>query len=974
IQIDKTVFAGHDSGASCPGGELVQAANGSDVTYCFTVTNTGSTFLDDITISDPALSLIRADLTLLSGTEPLAPGASLVFFFETTLTGDLTNTATTGGNPVDSNGNDLPAVPEPSDDDTAVVEDAAPRINLSKTVFAGHDSGASCPGGELVTDTNGANITYCFAVKNTGTTFLNNVALTDADLGIDRSDLTLLSGTEPLAPNASLVFFFETTISGDLVNTASTSANPTDANGNDIPNLQDPTDTDTAEVREQADKIDLEVAKTVDMPAPDEGDQVTFTVSVVNNGPAVATGVEVTDTLPAGLGFISTNGGSQGSVSGTGPAIVWTVGTLGVNETATLEITVSVDAVGTFVNEAEVTAADQDDVDSTPNDGQGDDFARASVTSSDSSGGGAAGVESDGNMASKLATRLFERRQDAMARKALRAAPSPVILTTSSASARLSASKTTSLDLSEIVPEEGPQQSQAFVTTPRELLGVTNATSVFAVDYLRVDSRRLGAIFGATSPAGTLYDHTKNICDRLGGGRLQGVQQLAVGDQPFILSELVLADGQADYAVSFVAYRTGNSYVIDSRFTPDEYDVPVGTEEVINLQVWSVAPSYTADMVADVIDQFRAKGDVTFINTWEAAPTVPQVYIHSGEYANGVLTLRVFNGGDATTVEVEGTTSLTESNAANQVRDAFRTTVSVPQATEPGALVEVEVEVGYLFDAAFSIREVGTESVDRVYYSDGAWGISTPSDATVRTFEVYADEGTPTETTDYLVGRDAYLGGQVTTWASLFRYLRPAGQPIDLSAYDAIEFTAYGQGRISMLLEKASIETWDQFGTNFVLGTEPRSYRIAFDDLQLANGGGTFSANDVTSIVFYAQGSNGVASNFDLVVEDVRFTGNRSVDIEDPTDTLPTTITLGQNYPNPFNPTTTIPFTLSQQTDVRLAVYDVLGREVQVLVDGLWSAGSHTAVFEAGNLPSGTYLYRLEANGQTFGQTLVLMK
>ncbi|MEM6645891.1 MAG: T9SS type A sorting domain-containing protein, partial [Bacteroidota bacterium] len=81
-----------------------------------------------------------------------------------------------------------------------------------------------------------------------------------------------------------------------------------------------------------------------------------------------------------------------------------------------------------------------------------------------------------------------------------------------------------------------------------------------------------------------------------------------------------------------------------------------------------------------------------------------------------------------------------------------------------------------------------------------------------------------------------------------------------------------------------------------------------------------------------------------------------------------------QNYPNPFNPSTNIGFTVPQASPVSLVVYDLLGRPVQTLVDGTVAAGAHEVVFEAGNLPSGTYVYRLQAGGQTLTRTLVLMK
>ena len=78
----------------------------------------------------------------------------------------------------------------------------------------------------------------------------------------------------------------------------------------------------------------------------------------------------------------------------------------------------------------------------------------------------------------------------------------------------------------------------------------------------------------------------------------------------------------------------------------------------------------------------------------------------------------------------------------------------------------------------------------------------------------------------------------------------------------------------------------------------------------------------------------------------------------------PSEVALRGNYPNPFNPQTTIGFTLPSASDVRLVVYDALGREVARLVEGELGAGLHEARFDGGSLASGLYLYRLVASGE----------
>ncbi len=83
---------------------------------------------------------------------------------------------------------------------------------------------------------------------------------------------------------------------------------------------------------------------------------------------------------------------------------------------------------------------------------------------------------------------------------------------------------------------------------------------------------------------------------------------------------------------------------------------------------------------------------------------------------------------------------------------------------------------------------------------------------------------------------------------------------------------------------------------------------------------------------------------------------------------------LAQNYPNPFNPSTQIRFSLLTTHHARLTVFDALGREVAVLLNGSMPAGSHTVTFEASNLTSGVYLYKLEAGGETLIRRMTLIK
>jgi hypothetical protein len=89
---------------------------------------------------------------------------------------------------------------------------------------------------------------------------------------------------------------------------------------------------------------------------------------------------------------------------------------------------------------------------------------------------------------------------------------------------------------------------------------------------------------------------------------------------------------------------------------------------------------------------------------------------------------------------------------------------------------------------------------------------------------------------------------------------------------------------------------------------------------------------------------------------------------------IPLGFVLEQNYPNPFNPTTHIRFSLGRPSNVKLTVYNVLGRKVATLIDSRMAAGSHTFLFDASRLASGLYIYRIEAGDFISQKRMILIK
>ena len=90
---------------------------------------------------------------------------------------------------------------------------------------------------------------------------------------------------------------------------------------------------------------------------------------------------------------------------------------------------------------------------------------------------------------------------------------------------------------------------------------------------------------------------------------------------------------------------------------------------------------------------------------------------------------------------------------------------------------------------------------------------------------------------------------------------------------------------------------------------------------------------------------------------------------------VPKVLALNQNYPNPFNPSTTINFTLAEDSHVSLRVFDMLGREVATLANSEMKAVEvHNVLFDASRLSSGLYFYRLDAGKSSLVKKLMLLK
>ena len=335
---------------------------GQPVTYALTVTNGGPSDADNVVITDTApagtswasaalpggaCTITGADLTcILTNTMTVGQTvtATVVLNTPSSLTGTLVNTAQVSSDSFDPNNSDQTSTidsPVTTSADLVLlktVSNATPNVGdtITYTVTL-VDDGPSDATGVTVTD-----------LLPAGTTF---VAATASEGTYDPASGLWAAGTVPTTTRQSLTITAQVVSANPSANTASISHadqfDPNPANN-----------TDTASVNPQ--HSDLALLKTVSDFTPNVGDTITYTVTLVNNGPSSATSVEVSDPLPAGLTFVSATASPGSYDSTTG---LWTIGTVPTTTEPVLTIHANVGSPNPTTNTASIATADQFDPD-----------------------------------------------------------------------------------------------------------------------------------------------------------------------------------------------------------------------------------------------------------------------------------------------------------------------------------------------------------------------------------------------------------------------------------------------------------------------------------------------------------------------------------------------------------------------------------------------------------------------------------
>jgi Domain of unknown function (DUF4114)/Secretion system C-terminal sorting domain len=549
--------------------------------------------------------------------------------------------------------------------------------------------------------------------------------------------------------------------------------------------------------------------------------------------------------------------------------------------------------------------------------------------SADVTSGNDGGLESNGDLATLIAKRNFTRvkTNSYLNKKSLQA---PL----AQASANLKTNNLNNLD--NLFPDTGMYGTEtAYVSSPEDLLTITNATDVFSVDYYAGNDRVAAGL--ATYTSGSVYNHSKAICDRLNGASLEDVRTVILQDHEMIMVKLK-RDNIIEYALIFSVSQSDN--VLHSYWNVDQF--PAG--DYINIQVWGKNMGQVCSVVNHVLNQL---GENTALTSDVIENRVPSVFVKKGSYKNGKLNLDVVNKSASGVMQFNANIKETEFSEAQN---------TITQVSLNGEYNQhVEIETGGLFDVGFSVTATNSVRADNLYMADGPWGVDyLPADVTLNTFEIEGYSMESIDETEYVIERDALVTGQVKGTMNLFRNILPGELLLDVSAYNGVTFDLVNSKPIEVVMVTEGLTNWDN-RLRFQVPAHTTLTNIGIPFENFTNpAGDSFANQKVKGFVFSVGGNYTTFEPFTLNVHNLKLgsqvaLGNESVQSATATEMF--------NYPNPFKTSTSVK--LPVQTE-KAAVYlvDITGRIV-VSKTIATTGNSDTLELEANGVPAGVYIIKV---------------
>lgn len=461
-------------------------------------------------------------------------------------------------------------------------------------------------------------------------------------------------------------------------------------------------------------------------------------------------------------------------------------------------------------------------------------------TAGNSSGGNNGGLESE-SLGDRLVKRSYQRLKEGRSDFAYNAAneyKGRRLVSMPGTAARNGRSSATP-DISTFVPASLAGGFTPHETTPKDLVGLTRAVDVFAIDFLKNNASKATVL--ALETRDRPYSHTKSICDRFRGAQLVALDSIRVRGYNLIRFTLRQAGGSIEYATAFVAgFQAGRSHTsLQTNWLLSEIQ-PEDT--MYNFQIWSSTPHHTIKLAEELIARLQAYRPLVQTNT---QLTLPKAYVTLGTRDKNKL--KVFVQPLA-----PGTMELKFEYRNSETDNTHLLTAPVHAPFGKGYVSEIVVNEGYEFDGALYLNGV---KQDMVYLTDGGWGHEVDRNySSILKYEVLSNSGRIYRDDEYALYRTASIKVNSSDYVSLFKMLAAGSEPVNMSAYKSLQFFAKGNTQIEVVLAKKGITDWkNQYRKTIQLTPAGNLFQLSLEDfVSKAAPDQMIEAGDLQNVTFTA--------------------------------------------------------------------------------------------------------------------------
>lgn len=505
--------------------------------------------------------------------------------------------------------------------------------------------------------------------------------------------------------------------------------------------------------------------------------------------------------------------------------------------------------------------------------------------------------------------------------------------------------------LPEYMPVNAIEGATAYVSSPTDLIEITNAREVFSVDMFQAD-KRIASVFSTRSEGG-VYEHTKFICDRLNGASIKQIWEHPIdGKHPFLVTKFTRSSGITEYACNFSFFRTdAGQFQLESHWNTAAY---TPGREYGNFQIWANNMANLESIVKEVLLLIQEKGQIIAYNFTGA----PQLFVSKVTYRQGKVDLDIINKSGAKQLDLRGELTAAETAKVQPIQQL------IPLSGSPEERISLQTKGVY--NMGLTLREGQGSVADGVYVADGAWGIDFPIGGAM----IYDYEVTPNHFSGqpggYAIERNVAVKGTVQEYVALYRALNPAFRPVDVSGFNTLRFTARGTGDLEIIIVREGVQDWNKQMKTAIKLTDERQ-EVVLPMSRFFAAGQMADWSDVKMLVFSLAGDRQQVRSFNLEISDVSFQWEES----------PATFYLQEGFqsaifPNPMITEASVLFRAQVPQHYTFQLLTPTGVILQQ-IEGQTTAGINELRVKNDNYLPGVYFYHiLLASGEVMGGKVII--